>query len=60
MSRDFLDILLESELKKLPNGKAPGLDRITNEVLKEAHKELALYLTEVFIAAPQLGYGRAF
>ena len=46
--QDFPDILLESELKKLPNRTAAGLDRIVNKVLKEAYKELALYLVEVF------------
>src|SRR6266498_2391190 len=56
MPQDFLDTLLESELKKLPNGKAPGPDRIANKVLKEAHKELALYLAEVFTIVAQLGY----
>ena len=34
----------------------PGPDRIANEVLKEAHKELALYLAEAFTAATHLGY----
>ena len=47
--QDFLDILLKRELKKLPNGKALGLDKIANKVLKEVYKELVLYLTEVFI-----------
>ena len=51
MPQDFPDTLLESELRKLPNRKALGLDRILNEVLKEAHKELALYLAEAFTAA---------
>jgi hypothetical protein len=35
---------------------SPGLDRIANEVLKEVHKELVLYLTEAFTAAAHLGY----
>ena len=34
----------------------PGPDRIANEVLKEAHKELAPYLAEAFTAAAHLGY----
>ena len=54
--QDFSDILLEKELEKLPNGKAPGPNRITNEVLKEAYKELVLYLAEVFTIAAHLGY----
>jgi exonuclease III len=54
--QDFPDTLLERELEKLPNGKAPGPDRIANEVLKEAHKELAPYLAEAFTAAAHLGY----
>ena len=56
MSQDFPDTLLESELKKLPDGKAPGPDGIANEVLKEAYRELAPYLAEAFTAAAQLGY----
>ena len=54
--QDFPDTLLERELEKLPNGKALGLDRIANKVLKEVYKELALYLAEVFTAAVYLGY----
>ena len=56
MPQDFPDALLESELRKLPNKKALGLDRILNEVLKEAHKELAPYLAEAFTAAARLGH----
>ena len=56
MPQDFPDTLLESELKKLLNRIAAGLDRIINKVLKEVYKELALYLAEVFSAAAQLGY----
>jgi hypothetical protein len=56
MPQEFPDAQLESELRKLPNKRAPGPDRIPNEVLKEAHKELAPYLAEAFIAAVQLGY----
>src|SRR6266498_4098229 len=56
MPSDFLDILLESKLKRLPNGKALGLDRIANKVLKEVYKELVLYLAEVFTIAAQLRY----
>ena len=48
MPQDFPDMLLESKLKKLPNRKALGPDRIINKVLKEVYKELALYLVEVF------------
>jgi len=51
MPQDFPDTLVESELRRLLNRKAPGPDRIPNEVLKEAHKELAPYLAEVFTAA---------
>ena len=54
--QDFSDTLLERELEKLPNRKAPGLDKIVNEVLKEVYKELVLYLAEVFTAAVYLGY----
>ena len=54
--QDFPDTLLERELEKLPNKKAPGPDRIANEVLKEVYKELALYLAEVFTVAVYLGY----
>ena len=54
--QDFLDILLEKELEKLPNGKALGLNRIINKVLKEVYKELILYLAEVFTAVVHLGY----
>ena len=54
--QDFLDTLLERELEKFPNRKALGLDRIANKVLKEAYKELALYLAEVFTAVVHLGY----
>ena len=54
--QDFPDILLERELEKLPNGKALGLDRIANEVLKEVYKELAPYLAEAFTAVVHLGY----
>ena len=46
--QDFLDTLLEKELEKLFNKKALGLNKITNKVLKEVYKELALYLVEVF------------
>src|SRR6266498_2290892 len=56
MPSDFLDILLESKLKRLPNGKALGLDRIVNKVLKEVYKELVLYLAEVFTIVARLGY----
>ena len=52
----FPDTLLERELEKLPNKKAPGLDRIANKVLKEVYKELVLYLAEVFTAVVYLGY----
>ena len=48
--------MLERELEKLPNGKALGLNRIVNEVLKEVYKELALYLVEVFTAAVHFRY----
>ena len=51
MPQDFPNILLESELKKLLNRIAAGLDRIANKVLKEVYKELALYLAEVFTIA---------
>ena len=54
--QDLLDILLERELEKLPNGKTPGLDRIANKVLKEVYKELVLYLAEVFTAAVYFRY----
>ena len=54
--QDFLDILLERELEKLPNRKALGLDKIINKVLKEVYKELTLYLAEVFTAVVHLGY----
>ena len=54
--QDFPDTLLERELEKLPNKKAPGLDRIANKVLKEVYKELVLYLVEVFTAAVHFGY----
>ena len=54
--QDFPDILLERELEKFSNGKAPGPNRIANEVLKKVYKELAPYLAEVFTAAVYLGY----
>ena len=54
--QDFLDILLERELEKLPNGKALGLNKIANKVLKKVYKKLVLYLAEVFTAAVHLGY----
>ena len=54
--QDFPDILLERELEKLPNGKALGLNRIANKVLKEAYKELVLYLIEAFTVVVHLGY----
>ena len=54
--QDFLDILLERELEKLPNKKALSLDRIANKVLKEVYKELVLYLAEAFTVAVHLGY----
>jgi hypothetical protein len=54
--QDFPDILLKRELEKLPNKKAPGLDRIVNKVLKEVYKELVLYLAEAFTAVVHLGY----
>ena len=54
--QDFLDTLLKRELEKLPNGKALSLDRITNKVLKEVYKELALYLAEAFTVIIYLGY----
>ena len=47
MPQDFPNILLESELKKLLNRIAAGLDRIINKVLKEVYKKLALYLVKV-------------
>ena len=49
-------MLLERELEKLPNGKALGLNKIANKVLKEVYKELVLYLIEVFTAVMHLGY----
>ena len=54
--QDFLDILLERKLEKFPNGKALGLNKITNKVLKEVYKELALYLAEVFTIVVHFGY----
>ena len=52
----FRSILLEKELEKKFNGKALGLNRIANKVLKEVYKELAPYLTEVFTVVMHLGY----
>ena len=52
----FPDILLERELEKLLNGKALGLNRIANKVLKEVYKELVLYLVEAFTAVIYLRY----
>ena len=54
--QDFLDILLERELEKLPNKKALGLNKIANKVLKEVYKELVLYLAEAFTTVVYLGY----
>ena len=54
--QDFPDTLLEKELEKLPNGKALGLDKIANKVLKEVYKELVPYLAEAFTAAVHFGY----
>ena len=54
--QDFLDTLLERELEKLLNKKALGLNRITNKVLKEVYKELALYLAESFTTVVYLKY----
>ena len=54
--QDFPDILLERELEKLPNGKALGLNKIANKVLKEVYKELVLYLTEAFTAVVYFRY----
>ena len=54
--QDFLDILIEKELKKLFNKKALGLNKIANKVLKEVYKELVLYLVEVFTIVVYLGY----
>ena len=54
--QDFLNTLLKRKLKKLPNGKAPGPDKIANEVLKKVYKELALYLAKVFTTVAHLGY----
>ena len=54
--QNFPDTLLERELEKLPNGKALGLDKIANKVLKEVYKELAPYLAEVFTVVIYLGY----
>ena len=54
--QDFLDILLERELEKFLNGKALGLNKIANKVLKEVYKELVLYLTEAFTVVVYLGY----
>ena len=54
--QDFLDILLEKKLEKLPNRKAPGLNKIINKVLKEVYKELVLYLVEAFTAVVYLKY----
>ena len=48
--------MLKRELEKLPNGKALGLNKIANKVLKEVYKELALYLAEVFTIVIYLGY----
>ena len=56
MPQDFPNTLLKRELEKLPNKKALGLDRIANKVLKEAYKELALYLAEAFTAVVYLRY----
>ena len=54
--QDFLDILLERELEKLPNGKALGLNKIANKVLKEVYKELVLYLIEAFTVVVYFKY----
>ena len=54
--QNFLDILLERELEKLLNGKALGLNKIANKVLKEVYKELAPYLVEAFTVIVYLGY----
>ena len=51
MPQDFSDTLLENKLKRLPNRKALGLDKITNKVLKEVYKKLVLYLVRVFSIA---------
>ena len=48
--------MLKKELKKLPNKKALGLNKIANEVLKEVYKELALYLAEAFTVVVHFGY----
>ena len=54
--QDFSDILLKRELGKLPNGKALNLSEITNKVLKEVYKELAVYLAEVFTTIAYFRY----
>ena len=54
--QDFSDILLERELEKLLNGKAVGLNKIANKVLKEVYKELAPYLVKAFTVIVHLGY----
>ena len=54
--QDFLDILLKRKLEKLLNGKALGLNKIANKVLKEVYKKLALYLAEVFTVVVYLRY----
>ena len=52
----FPDTLLERELEKLLNRKALGPNRIANKVLKEAYKELVLYLAEAFTAVVYFKY----
>ena len=54
--QDFPNTLLERELEKLLDGKALGLNKIANEVLKEVYKELALYLAEAFTVVVYLRY----
>ena len=48
--------MLKKELEKLLNKKALGLNKIANKVLKEAYKELALYLIKVFTVVVYFGY----
>ena len=54
--QDFLNILLKRELEKFLNKKTLGPDKIANKILKEAYKELVLYLVEAFTAVVYLRY----
>jgi len=47
---------LEATIKRLPNGKAPGEDLITNIIIKRLPKKCLVFLTSIYNACMRKGY----